>query len=60
VYRAYVDGSGTGTGWFADGFVKLGRYSAAVQQRLERHPVVNGQFIANMALNAKILSGASS
>jgi hypothetical protein len=56
VSRAYVDGSGRGTGWFADGFVKLGRYDRAVQWRLERHPVVNGQYLANLALNAKILS----
>jgi hypothetical protein len=26
-----------------------------VQQRLERHEVVNGQFAANMALNAMLL-----
>jgi hypothetical protein len=56
VFADFVDGSGTGNGWFSDGFVKLGRYSAAVQQRLDRHTVVNNQFMANMALNAKILS----
>jgi hypothetical protein len=55
-YRDYVDGSGVGDGWFSDGFVKLGRYDAAVQQRLEQHPSGSGQFAANMALNAAILS----
>ncbi|GAA0476986.1 hypothetical protein Aca07nite_85120 [Actinoplanes capillaceus] len=54
-YAAYVDGSGTDNGWFSDGLVKLGRYDPTVQQRLERHEVVNGQFAANMALNAAIL-----
>jgi hypothetical protein len=56
VFSEYVDGSGTGPGWFADGFVKLGRYDASLQWRLERHTVVNGQYAANMALNAKVLS----
>lgn len=55
-YRNFVDGSGTGNGWFSDGFVKLGRYDPAVQQRLDRHAVVNSHFAANMALNAAILS----
>jgi hypothetical protein len=54
-YRNSVDGSGADNGWFSDGFVKLGRYDAAVQLRLERHQVVNDQFAANMALNARIL-----
>ncbi|RSM72278.1 hypothetical protein DMB66_06745 [Actinoplanes sp. ATCC 53533] len=54
-YRSFVDGTGADNGWFSDGFVKLGRYDAAVQQRLERHQVVNDQFAANMALNARIL-----
>ena len=54
-YKAYVDGSGSDNGWFSDGFVKLGRTDPAVQQRLETHKVVNDQFAANMALNAKIL-----
>lgn len=31
---AYVDGSGSGTGWVSDGFVKLGRCSSAVQKHL--------------------------
>ena len=55
-YAAYVDGSGSDNGWFSDGFVKLGRFDAAVQRRLEDHQVVNLQFAANMALNARILS----
>ncbi|WP_250007730.1 hypothetical protein [Actinoplanes sp. M2I2] len=54
-YRAYVDGSGSDNGWFSDGFVKLGRSDPGVQQRLEGHQVVNDQFAANMALNARIL-----
>lgn len=54
-YAAFVDGSGSDNGWFSDGLVKLGRYSPHVQQRLERHQVVNGQFAANMALNVTML-----
>jgi hypothetical protein len=54
-----VDGSGTGTGWFSDGFVKLGRYDAALQARLERHQPANGQFYAALALNAAILACGS-
>lgn len=51
----FVDGSGTGSGWFSDGWVKLGRYDAALQRRLQGHEVANGQFFANGALNAAIL-----
>jgi len=54
-YHAYVDGTGTDNGWFSDGYVKLGRSNAAVQRRLESHRVVNEQFAANMALNARLL-----
>ena len=54
-YRGYVDGSGSDNGWFADGFVKLGRFDPATQMRLDQHRVVNDQFAANMALNARIL-----
>ncbi|MEV4348649.1 hypothetical protein AB0J83_29685 [Actinoplanes sp. NPDC049596] len=56
-YRAYVDGTGTDNGWLADGFVKLGRGHPSVQLRLEGHQVVNDQFAANMALNARMLRG---
>lgn len=56
-YSAYVDGSGKGNGWFNDGFMKLGRYSARLQHRLETHPVGNNtQFYGNGALNAWLLS----
>jgi hypothetical protein len=54
-YRAYVDGTGSDNGWFSDGFVKLGRRDPAVQHRLDGHQVINDQFAANMALNARIL-----
>jgi hypothetical protein len=54
-YRQFVDGTGTDNGWIADGFVKLGRYDPNIQHRLESYQVVNDQFAANMALNAKIL-----
>ncbi len=56
VYRNYVDGTGTGNGWFNDGFVKLGRYDANLQRRLEAHTVGrNTQFFGNGALNARFL-----
>lgn len=54
-YREYVDGSGRGNGWIADGFVKLGRYDPALQAVLEDYGVQNSQYHAAMALNAKIL-----
>jgi hypothetical protein len=54
-YRGFVDGSGTDNGWLSDGFVKLGRFDPAVQLRLDGHHVVNDQFAANMALNARLL-----
>lgn len=56
----YVDGSGAGNGWFNDGFVKLGRYDANLQRRLEPHTVGrNIQFYGNGALNARLLSEAA-
>lgn len=59
-YPEYVDGSGHGNGWIADGFVKLGRYDPAVQALLEDHGVQNLQYYAAMALNAKILDAGGS
>lgn len=53
---AYVDGSGAGTGWFSDGFVKLGRYDPAMQIRLETHRIQGPQYFATMANNARILA----
>jgi hypothetical protein len=59
-YGAYVDGSGSGNGWFNDGLMKLGRYDANLQRRLETHNVGRGtQFYGNGALNARLLSGAA-
>ncbi|WP_224367208.1 hypothetical protein [Hyalangium versicolor] len=56
-YANYVDGSGSGTGWFNDGLMKLGRYNANLQRRLETHTVGNNtQFYGNGALNAAILA----
>jgi hypothetical protein len=54
-YPEYVDGSGQGNGWIADGFVKLGRYDPAVQEVLQDYGVQNTQYYAAMAVNAKIL-----
>ncbi|MEM8529673.1 MAG: hypothetical protein AAGF95_02455 [Chloroflexota bacterium] len=55
-YADTVDGSGQGSGWFNDGFVKLGRFHPDLQQRLEEHQVgQNTQLYGNLALNAKIL-----
>lgn len=56
----YVDGSGKGTCWFSDGFVKLGRYDPALQTRLETHRVQGSQFFATMANNARILAAQQS
>ncbi|MCO7193203.1 hypothetical protein [Pseudonocardia sp. McavD-2-B] len=55
-YPEYVDGSGQGTGWIADGFVTLGRFDPACQAALEEHRVQNGQFLAAMAVNAAWLA----
>jgi hypothetical protein len=58
-YAQYVDGSGSGNGWFNDGFMKLGRYDANLQRRLETHAVGNNtQFYGNAALNVRLLSEA--
>ena len=52
----YVDGTGKSTGWIADGFVKLGRFSATVQKALETYEVQGqGQYMAAMAENARRL-----
>ncbi|WP_199792313.1 hypothetical protein [Allosphingosinicella vermicomposti] len=62
-FASHVDGSGSGTGWFNDGLMKLGRYDRNLQLRLEAHRVGNNiTFFGNGALNAAILtqSGASS
>jgi hypothetical protein len=59
-YANYVDGSGRGTGWFNDGLMKLGRYNAALQRRLETHSVGrNTRFYGNAALNVRLLSEAA-
>lgn len=59
-YANFVDGSGLGGGWFSDGWMKLGRYDANLQRRLEVHNVGRTvQFYGNGALNARILSGAA-
>lgn len=58
-YSEYVDGSGTGGGWFNDGFMKLGRYDPDLQRRLEKHGVGNNStFLGNGALNAALLARA--
>ncbi|WP_417350515.1 hypothetical protein [Flavobacterium alkalisoli] len=50
------DGSGNGSGWFTDGLIKLGRYSRALQRRLEKHDKGRStQFYGNCALNSRIL-----
>ncbi|WNG30160.1 hypothetical protein F0U62_43725 [Cystobacter fuscus] len=59
-YAEYVDGSGSGTGWFNDGLMKLGRYDTNLQKRLETHSVGNNtQFFGNGALNVRLLSEAA-
>ena len=56
-YAKFVDGSGTGNGFFSDGFMKLGRYDETIQRRLQDHPIDRGlQFYGNAALNAKRLA----
>jgi hypothetical protein len=59
-YAQFVDGSGRGDGWFNDGFMKLGRYDANLQRRLETHLVGwNTQYFGNAALNVWWLSERS-
>ncbi|WP_233261664.1 hypothetical protein [Vitiosangium sp. GDMCC 1.1324] len=59
-YGNYVDGSGGGTGWFNDGFIKLGRYDANLQRRFETLNVGNNtQFYGNAAYNVRKLSEAA-
>ena len=56
----FVDGSGNGTGWFNDGFIKLGRYDAGLQARLESDAIArNMQHYGALAHNAKILEGSA-
>lgn len=56
-FAKYVDGSGKGSGWFTDGWIKLGRYSETLQRRIEKHTKGRTtQFFANGALNSKILN----
>ena len=51
---AAVDGTGTGNGWIADGWPKLGRFSIPIQKALETYGVQGqGQYMASMAANAK-------
>jgi len=58
-YAAFVDGSGEGTGWFSDGFIKLGRFDGTIQKRLESHEVGRSvQFFGNAALNAQRLTSS--
>jgi len=46
----------TDSGNYSDGFIKLGRYSRALQKKLESYTVSPGsQTYGNLALNAKIL-----
>lgn len=56
-FAKYIDGTGKGSGWFTDGFIKLGRYDANLQKKIESHNKGRSvQFFANGALNAKILT----
>jgi hypothetical protein len=53
-HATYVDGTGSGTGWIADGWPKLGRFSVAIQQALEGYDVQSqGQYMASMCENAR-------
>jgi hypothetical protein len=53
-----VDGSGNDTGWWPDGWVKLGRADAGIQKLLEAHDrAITAQYLAAMAENVKLLTG---
>lgn len=55
-FSFYVDGTGKGSGWLSDGFVKLGRYDENLQRRLLGHDRGRStQFLANLELNRRIL-----
>ncbi|GAA0939437.1 hypothetical protein [Virgisporangium aurantiacum] len=57
-YAAWLDGTGTeDVGWYTDGWMKLGRYDVATQQRLEAAFAANllPTSHGNGALNAKRL-----
>lgn len=55
-YAYYLDGSGKGSGWWNEGWVKLGRYCPSLQKQMETHAVGRGiQLYANGALNMKII-----
>lgn len=59
VFPTHIDGSRPPDkegGWFNDGFIKLGRYDASVQRKIESHNTGrNTQLYGNGALNARIL-----
>jgi hypothetical protein len=53
----FVDGSGDDTGWWPDGWVKLGRADPAIQKLLETHGrAITAQYMAAMAENVKLLT----
>lgn len=52
-----VDGEGRGSGWLSDGFVKLGRFDAGLQRRLEARDAEGDlQYVAALADNAAVLA----
>lgn len=52
-YAKLINGSGKGTGWFTDGWMKLGRFDRDLQKRLESHTIGRSiQFYANLCYNA--------
>jgi hypothetical protein len=57
-FAEFLDGSGIGSGWFSDGWVRLGRYDVEFQKQLETHTTGRGTTLyGNGALNVAILSG---